>query len=504
MVQSTVPTRYAQLVVEREPYVTRARAAASLTIPSTFPPSEANGSTSLPTPYQGFGARALKALTAKIALAMLPANSPFFRLMVSEADLADSSEETRGKVEESLAAIERLVVQELESLKLRPIMNSSMMQLLVAGNVLLYVGADGAKFYRLDKYVVKRNGFGEPVEIIIKEQISKDNIPAHIRAKVLEDVDQTQKTFDLYTVVKRKGSKWRRHQEIKGHVLPETRATYQKDRCPYLPLRLVVMDGEDYGRGYVEEHIGDLHSLENLTKAIVEAALASAKIIWLVNPNGTTKTSNLNKAKNGDFVAGIREEIDALQLDKFADLSVARQTAVEMEQGLAQAFLMNTSVQRDAERVTAQEIRVVSQELETILGGVYSLLSEELQLPLVNVIIGRLTASGDLPALPKDTLKPRVITGLDGLGRGQDIQRLQGFISGISQLVGPEAVANVLNLPEFCSRWAAAWSVDSKDLVKTSEELNQNNQQNVNMQLLQSLGPDLLKQMQASQGNPNG
>lgn len=45
--------------------------------------------------------------------------------------------------------------------------------------------------------------------------------------------------------------------------------------------------------------------------------------------------------------------------------------------------LLNSAVQRNGERVTAEEIRYVAGELEDTLGGVYSLLSQELQLSLI-------------------------------------------------------------------------------------------------------------------------
>ena len=54
---------------------------------------------------------------------------------------------------------------------------------------------------------------------------------------------------------------------------------------------------------------------------------------------------------------------------------------------LGAAFLLNTAVTRDAERVTAQEIRMQAQELESSLGGVYSRLANELQLPLAKRLL---------------------------------------------------------------------------------------------------------------------
>ena len=57
---------------------------------------------------------------------------------------------------------------------------------------------------------------------------------------------------------------------------------------------------------------------------------------------------------------------------------------------MSYAFLLHTAIQRDAERVTAQEIRYMAEQLETAMGGVYSLLSQEFQLPLVKILMKRM------------------------------------------------------------------------------------------------------------------
>ena len=44
-----------------------------------------------------------------------------------------------------------------------------------------------------------------------------------------------------------------------------------------------MVDGEDYGRGRVEEFLGDLQSLESLTQAITEGSAAAAKVVFLVS-----------------------------------------------------------------------------------------------------------------------------------------------------------------------------------------------------------------------------
>ena len=45
----------------------------------------------------------------------------------------------------------------------------------------------------------------------------------------------------------------------------------------------------NYGRGHVESYLGDLKSLEGLSRSILEGSSASAKMLLMVNPSGTTR-----------------------------------------------------------------------------------------------------------------------------------------------------------------------------------------------------------------------
>ena len=69
-------------------------------------------------------------------------------------------------------------------------------------------------------------------------------------------------------------------QECKGEKIPNTDGRSKVDVTPFIPLRFIRVDGEDYGRGYVEEYRGDLISLESLMQAIIEGALPVQDIIF--------------------------------------------------------------------------------------------------------------------------------------------------------------------------------------------------------------------------------
>jgi hypothetical protein len=254
---------------------------------------------------------------------------------------------------------------------------------------------------------------------------------------------------------------------------------------------MIAVDGEDYGRAYVEEHMGDLHSLESLTKSLTEAAAAAARIIFLVNPNASVKVKALRDAPNGDFVAGKRDDVQALQVDKFADLRMTSERIQVLEQALAQSFLMTQSVQRNAERVTAEEIRTLTAELEAVLGGVYSLLALELQLPLVSTIIARLESEKKIESLPEG-VKPKILTGVEAMGRSSELQKLQVFLNYLQPL-GAEVIAQTLNVEEYMKRLATATNLDIDGLVKDQQQVQEDNEQAAMMQAAQQAAPQMMR-----------
>ena len=181
--------------------------------------------------------------------------------------------------------------------------------------------------------------------------------------------------------------------------------------------------------------------------AIVGFSAVAAKIIFLVHPNATTNIDDLTVAKTGDFVTGALKDIEALQLDKFADFRVSQSVLQDLVLRLSQAFLLTSNTVRDAERVTAEEIRLMAQELEDVLGGVFSVQSQEVQLPMVARIISIMERSGKLDKLPKDIgVEPTIVTGFEALGRGHELNRIRGLFADIANTFGPEVLQRLDDL----------------------------------------------------------
>ena len=292
-------------------------------------------------------------------------------------------------------------------------------------------------------------------------------------------------------------------QEVQGRIIEETRQIFKRDRSPFIALRMLRVDGEDYGRGYVEQYYGDLSSMEGLTKAIVEGAAASSKVLFLVNPNGTTRAKTLATSPNGAIREGSANDVSVLQTQKANDFSVALNAMQQINDRIAYAFLLTESTIRNADRVTAEEVRLVTQSIERQLGGIYSVLSQEFQLPLVNRIMDRMEKQKRLPKVPRDKVTPAIVTGIEALGRGNDLNRLDIYLSGIAQVLGPEALAQYINIREYMDRRASALGIDTDNLVRSEEEIATMQQQAQQQAMMQQMGPQAVQAISKQMENMN-
>ena len=225
--------------------------------------------------------------------------------------------------------------------------------------------------------------------------------------------------------------------------------------------------------------------------------------MFLVNPNGTTRAKTLAESPNGAISQGNAADVSVLQLNKFNDFRVAQETINQIKDRLGHAFLLTSGVVRQAERVTAEEIRMLSIELESALGGLYSLLSTELQMPMVNRLLVVMKKKKSLPELPKNVVNPVIITGVEALGRGNDLQKLDLFLAGAAQVVGAEAVAQFVNVSEYFKRRATSLGIKTQELIKSPEEMQQEAQQAQQMQMMQAAIPNGVNAISKQMDNMN-
>ncbi len=477
--------RYDRLSSDRSQFLNTARQAADLTLPYLIREDESftKGARNLITPWQSVGAKGVVTLASKLMLALLPPQTSFFKLQVNDINLGQElGPEIRSELDLSFAKVERTIMESIAASGDRVVVHQALKHLVVAGNALIFMGKEGLKLYPLNRYVVDRDGNGNVIEIVTKETISKKLLkkfypdyktPATNSSS--EDSNYREDECDIYTHCIRDNNRWVWHQEVYGDVLPKSMSKAPLDANPWLVLRFNHVDGEVYGRGRVEEFIGDLKSLEALSQAIIEGSAAAAKVVFTVSPSSTTKPATLAKAGNGAIIQGRPDDIGVVQVGKTADFQTAYQMIGSLTQRLSEAFLVLNV--RDSERTTAEEVRMTQLELEQQLGGLFSLLTVEFLVPYLNRKLNVAQKTGEIPRLPKgDIVKPTIVAGINALGRGQDRESLAQFLTVIAQTMGPEALSTYINPEEVVKRLAAAQGIDVLNLVKSMQEVQQEQQ----------------------------
>ena len=484
--------RYSELSTNREQFLESAYECAELTIPTLIMRNENTNYQSFVTPWQSVGAKGVTTLSSKLMLGLLPPSTTFFKVLLDDSKLGvEVPPEMKSELDLSFAKIERMVMESIAASTDRVQIFAALKHLVVTGNALVYMGKEGMKVYPLNRYCVERDGNGEVIEIVTKERVSKKLLDLEELENQPNDPnddsqgDYGSKDIDVYTCVKRDEKGWYWYQEANGITLPDSQGKAPIDKSPWLPLRFVTVDEEDYGRSRVEEFLGDLKSLEALMQALVEGSAAAAKVVFTVSPSATTKPASLANAGNGAIIQGRPDDIGVVQVGKTADFQTAFQLVNVLEKRLAEAFLV-LSV-RQSERTTAEEVRMTQMELERQLGGLFSLLTTEFLIPYLNRKMHTLTQSKKIPSVPKNIVKPTIVAGINALGRGQDRESLVQFITTIAQTMGPEALQQYLNADEAIKRLAAAQGIDLLNLVKSMDERNQEQQQAMQAQQMQSL-----------------
>lgn len=455
------------------------------------------------TPWQSIGAKAVVNLSAKLGLALLPPQTTFFKLQIRDDKLGvDLPAEVRSELDLSFSKMERMVMDYINASTDRVVVNQALKHLIVSGNALIFMGKDGLKHYPLNRFVVNRDGNGNVLEIVTKELISRQVLDIDLEEPIVEPnsgIDETKSDEDdveVFTYVRLENGRWVWHQEAFDKIIAGSRSSAPKNANPWLVLRFNTVDGEDYGRGRVEEFLGDFKSLEGLSQALTEGSSAAAKVIFLVSPSSTTKPKTLAEAGNGAIVQGRAEDVQVVQVGKTADFRTASEMISNLERRINEAFLVLQI--RQSERTTAEEVRLTQLELEKQLGGLFSLLTVEFLIPYLNRTLHILQRNNEIPKIPKDLVRPQIVAGVNALGRGQDRESLTQFVQVLAQTMGPEALMKFIEPSEYIKRLAAAQGIDVLNLVRTPEQLEQMKQ----MQQAQAAQQSLVNQTGQIAGTP--
>jgi len=504
--------RYNHLSSDRNGYLDRAREYSRFTLPYVLPDASNldRGGAANQHGYQGIGAQAVNHLANKLTINMFPTGRSFFNLQFDEVAKAnligDGYDPTQ--LSELLVEAENRCTTFQQKVAARVAYTEAFKNLLISGNVCMYLPGDGfLQAIKLDRYVIQRDLSGKMTEIITVQQKAFNTLSEEVQLG-LKSIKGTEcpKEDDevkIYTWVYRKDKETFCVIQAVNDVAIKDYQEIAEEDLPWKPLRWNSTYGEDYGRGLCEDHAGDFYVIEFLSEAVAKGMALMADIKYLIKPGSQTDIDEISTAPTGEWVFGSLDDIGVLQLERYADFTPISNVLDQYKRRIGQAFLLNSAVRRDAERVTTVELRIDAQELETSLGGVYSLLAQTMQSPLALLYLKRV----GFP-LPDGTVLPNIITGLEAFGKIGDLDKIKQYTE-MMQLpqMWPAQVQEGTDFLVYSREVAAAlsmkmpWTLSEEQLqAKRQAQAEAQQQQqmaeagiNAAPELVKQAGPDILK-----------
>lgn len=468
----TLKKDFEQLDHERSSILTRAEKYAGWTLPSVFPLNEINDNDEIQYDFQSVGAGAVTNLANKVMMALFQPSRPFFRMNLTEKQKAEIKAATgldEPAMEKAIAKAERAATERLNKKHGRVTLTEAIILLIITGNALLALPKnEKLSVYTLRDYVVTRDLRGGLVKLIIREQKKLAALSDDLQATALGlGITDPHVQMELYTCAQRVGKdKYIVWQELNDIAYAHKAVgMYSESNLPWLPLTWNLAKKQDYGNGLVENYAGDFHTISTLAETILDFTAAATDIKNLVNPAGATDVDEIAQAASGDYVNGVEGDIFSYSPDVKFQADFLTNRFKDTERRIAVAFLMNSVVTRDAERVTAEEIRMQAQELEGSLGGVYSRMAVDLQQPLATYLMS------EEQELFKD-VEPTIVTGLESLSRMSDVDRLRAFVQDAIAFADlPEEMAIRLKYGGVLQRLSAGHGVDTDGILATEKEV---------------------------------
>ena len=474
---------YDELIINRKPYEDRAEKLAKVTVPYVFPTASANQSSDLEDSYgMRYSSILINSLASQISLALLPPSGSAFRF---DPDAEGMEQLTQGDANARAVIMAQLgqqvlrVNKEVENQSIRPVMAEFLLAMITTQPVVVEkVKNKGIKWHGLRNFAVKLDDFGDLLQLVVKETLYKASLPDGI-----EVPDDDKEEYDLYTMCVLEDGQWRVKQSIDGEEVG-SESKYKVDKLPYTYLGWVRQKGDEYHRPFSEQYYGLMKDYEDINRVLVQGSIGASKSIILVNPLGSTRKSDIANSNNFDVIDGREDDIGSYQLKKNYDFQIPMQKEEQLIKLLERAFLSRQGTQRNAERVTAEEISQNAQELDKDKAGIYSILSKKFTKWLIKHLMDEL-------GIKFETIDVNVITGLDALGRNMESRKLDNYMSRIANF----GYNDWIKESEVITRYAAYDGIDTVNLIKTPDEVSQERQaaqqQAMQQQLLAS-GADAL------------
>ena len=462
---------WASMDTDKGDLIERSEAYARWTVPAIMPPEGMEGQEqskgNVPT-----GARLVNHLANRIVEVLFPISRPFFTVALTpEAKLKleqEIGEEQSGMMQEAIrdstSRLEDVAIRKLRLTEYRPTAITAAKHL------------DGERVvYPVNRYGVRRDILGAEREVVLSEKKRFSTFSEDLKDSIREVHPNVKDEDDmeLFTLYEKKDKRWKITQEADGVPL-DTESYQNEEDYDLLVLDWSLHPGEHYGRGLVEDYASTFHNIDVCTEALLDLTAITADIKFFVRPGSplSMDLAALNAAPRGTYWPGNADDISVPEMRARGDLGTINELIGKWEGELSQAFLLSSV--RDAERVTAAEIRMIANELESAFGGLYSQLAQSWQQREAEYAISKVDFEAEI-GKDSSTFEVLVTTGLESLSREGQIDNLRLAIGDLQMMEAvPEDLRGAMNPLRFAKFVFTNRSVDLNAFLNTPEEMQAN------------------------------
>ncbi len=443
-------------------------------------------------------------LTAKVVAAIYPLNNiPFFSFL--QKDIPGMSEEQKEYLKTLAIKTEFAISNRLEASNMRQGLHSGVLNSMVLADTIIYMEDDlDFRVYPVNEFVLRRDAAGQIAEMIVRDWLEPDLLDDNLKSlnkgqPVSEAPARQNRLEPHYTKLMWNTStkEWDVEKEFR-QVVYEKDVSYKYS--PYMHLGWERVNTEDYSRSLVESSWGDIRTLEQLTKAMVETAAAISRVHPAVSPTGMTTPEDIDHAdiENLDVVTARAEDVFWLTPPLNNQLQALAASVQMTEERLSKTFLADTARSLTGERVTAYQIQEAVQEMEQALGNVLGSIAQQIQRPIVLRTLELMRQDGSISQEDFDVLMQgtnlEIKSGLDALGRQLEGARLQAIFAILPTL--PEEQVRKFNYDAGVEGLLVSSGLDPQKYTYTDEQVaardeaaqQQAVQQQATDQLIQTTG----------------
>jgi len=280
---------------------------------------------------------------------------------------------------------------------------------------------------------------------------------------------------------------WLVRQEIGGKVFNE----WDEPISRFFATPFDLATNDHYGRGLIEQNLGDLRSLDNIAESLLDLIAAASRFFYVIDDSSDLDERDIEGKKSGGVLrcevrGGNAQDIGTLDFSIPQANAVLIQAITLYKDRLGKAFLDEADAQPRGERVTATQIARIAEEIQGRMGSVSSSIIDMQQVPLIERTEFMMERDDLIEAEDEQAYDITTHSGFAALSEYRKADDLLEF-GTIAAQMGPEALGKV-DLGVLADLFRRYRGIYEPGLMKSDEKLAEEQAQQTNAAIESAAG----------------